>query len=302
MVTLTGTGNPTTVAADRMVALRQRIEELEGRIARGERFSRPSEDPPAHARAAALSRLDARLQAEQRVVERATARLNAADTALAEGVDVLVRARELAILGASGTFSDADRAVIAVEVRGLKERLVQAANRRDEAGRFLFAGAADAQPAFAPDEAGVVRYLGFGTGHGAEAAGLVGAAVPPGPAVFGPDDAGAFAALDALLAALAEPDGELRAEAFAVAMGRVEAAHDRIVVARAGLGVVLGRLEAEVERIASGRIELARGLAATQGLDLAAAITELETLRLTLAATQEVFRRVAGESLFDRLG
>jgi flagellar hook-associated protein 3 FlgL len=302
MFTLTGIRNPVTTAADRMLAVEDRIERLQGQIGRGERFTRPSEDPAGEARAALLARLDARLVNEGRAIDRATARLNLAEVALTEGVALLQRARELALLGANGAMSDSDRAILAVEVSGIRAQLLDLANRRDEAGRYLFAGATDSAPAFTEDEEGRVRFDGVATGPGAEPAGIRGAAVPVGAHVFGPDDSSAFAAIDRQLLALEERDPALRQAAFADALQRLVESHDRMLEATASVGSALQRLEVETERVASGRLEAARGLAAAKGLDLTAAIAELEALRLTLSASQEIFGRVAGNSLFDRLG
>ncbi|WP_448577674.1 flagellin N-terminal helical domain-containing protein [Thermaurantiacus sp.] len=302
MFTLTGIRNPVTTAADRMNAVEDRIERLQGQIGRGERFTRPSEDPAGEARAALLARLDARLVSEGRAIDRATARLNLAEVALSEGAALLQRARELALLGANGALSESDRAVLAVEVRGLRAQLLDLGNRRDEAGRYLFAGATDGAPAFAEDEDGRIRFAGWAEGPGAEPAGIRGAAVPVGAQLFGPDDSGAFAAIDRQLEALGETEPALRETAFDDALRLLVESHDRILDATAGVGAALSRLESEAERVASSRLEAARGLAAAKGLDLTAAIAELEALRLTLSASQEIFGRVAGNSLFDRLG
>lgn len=291
-----------STAAERMVAIDNRIERLEGRIARGERFTEPAEDPAGQLRAAALARLDARLVAEQRGIDRASSRLALAETAVADAGRLLVRARELALLAANGTTGPADRPVIAAEVRGLRDQLLALANARDEAGRFLFAGARDGLPAYAEDEEGVVRYEGFGTAHGAEAAGIAGLAPPTGPELFGTDETGAFATLDGLLEALTEPDDVLRQQGLEAALAALVEDQDRLATAQALIGTAMARLESETERVAAGRLEVARGLASVKGLDLAAAFSELEALRLTLGAAQEIFQRVHGTSLFDRLG
>lgn len=302
MFTLSGVKNATTVAADRMMTVEDRITRLQERIVRGERFTRPSEDPAGHARAALLARQDARLENEGRVIDRATSRLNLAEVAVSEGLSLFQRARELAILGATGSMGDSDRAIIATEVRGLKAQLLDLANRRDEAGRHLFAGAADGAPAYAPDAEGVIRFQGAALGPGAVPAGIGGAEVPPGPLAFGPDEEGAFAALDRLLEALGEAEADARQAALDTALDGIVAAHERLLVTQAGIGTALARLETETERVEAGRLEVARGLAAAKGLDLTAAIAELEALRLTLSASQEIFGRIAGNSLFDRLG
>lgn len=301
MFTRVGLTNSSTVAAERMRGIEREIRELEARIATGKRIGTASDDPAGALRVAHLARLEARLGIEARSIDRAASRLGAAEVAMAEADQLLVRARELALLGANGTLSAADRDVIATEVRGLAAQLQDAANRRDEAGRYLFGGARDGSPAYAADETGQVRWAGLGEGPGAEAAGVAGVAVPPGPRLFGPDDSGAFAALDGLLAALAAPDAE-REEAFGAALAGLDAAQARVVGARALAGTALARLEQERERVAAARLEVATGMAAVNGVDLTAAFAELSALRLTLSAAQTVFSGTAGESLFDRLG
>jgi flagellin-like hook-associated protein FlgL len=68
------------------------------------------------------------------------------------------------------------------------------------------------------------------------------------------------------------------------------------------VGAGLARIESERDRVATARLDTAEGLAAARGLDLTAAITELQALELTLAAAQGSFSRVYQNSLFDRLG
>lgn len=75
-------------------------------------------------------------------------RLGLEETALAEGMDVLARARELAIQANSGTQSPQTRAVIAQELDGLRAQLLAIANRDDGQGRHLFAGTRDDAPPF----------------------------------------------------------------------------------------------------------------------------------------------------------
>jgi flagellar hook-associated protein 3 FlgL len=302
MITLVNPRAPAATATERMANLSERVQRLEARIATGEAFTEASDDPAGAIRAALLERLDRRLVSDGRTIDRATARLNLAEVAAAETDRVLMRARELAILGATGTLAPEDRAAVAVEVEGLRAQLLALGNSRDEGGRYLFAGARDGGPAYVADADGQVTWAGFGEGPGADQAGIAGASVPVGPALFGTDADGAFAALRLLEEGLRLEDGEARAVALEDALGRLVKAGDGAVTARARMGTALARLETETERVAAQRLETARGLAAVKGLDLAAAIAELEALRLSLSAAREVFGRVNGESLFDRLG
>ncbi|MFQ3664981.1 MAG: hypothetical protein SNJ79_02935, partial [Sphingomonadaceae bacterium] len=224
-----------------------------------------------------------------------------AESAVKGVTDVLERAREIAILGASDSFGEADRAVFAAELRGLKEQLLGLANMRDEGGRYLFAGARDGLPAFIQDAEGAVLFDGFASGPGAEAAGIERLSLPTGAELFGPDADGAFASLDRMMAALEDPDPLTRREELDGALEGIVSSHERLMVQHARMGTAMARLESETERVAAGRLEAARGLAAVKGLDLTAAISQLEALRLTLSASQQVFQRVYGASLFDRL-
>ena len=302
MPTLVNTRAPIPVQAERMARVQDSIIRLQAQISTGERFNTPSEDPAAANRAAMLTRLQDRLTAEQRALDRSTSRLNLAETATTSAADALVRARELTLTAANGTASPEDRQVILAEIKVLREQLLDSANARDDSGRFLFAGSRNASPPYAPDATGAIQWQGFGDAAGAEAASVGTAAAPRGPALFGDATTGAFASLDQLAAALQEPDPELRNPQFATVLISLETGHERLLVGRASIGAGLARLEGESNRIESARLDLTEGLAAAKGLDLTAAIAELQSLQLTLNAAQQSFGSIFEGTLFDRLG
>jgi flagellar hook-associated protein 3 FlgL len=293
---------PIPVQADRMNRLEDHIARIDKQIATGERFTEPAEDPSGANRAAMLTRLDARLIAEQRSLERATSRLALSETAIENAGDALLRARELALTAANGTIAPEDRVVIIREVQVLRAQLLDSANARDEAGRHLFGGSRNAQPPYAADLADIVQWQGFAASPGAEAAGVGTAAPPRGPDLFGDALTGAFAQLKALETALAEPDAALRDPALAGVLEGLEAGHNRLITGQAAVGAGLARLETEANRVEQAKLDTAEGLAAARGLDLTDAIAELEALKLTLSAAQGSFSRVFDGTLFDRLG
>ncbi|MBS3960371.1 MAG: flagellar hook-associated protein FlgL [Sandarakinorhabdus sp.] len=294
--------SPIPVQAERMGRLEDRLAQLDRQISTGTRLTEPAEDPAAANRAAMLARLDSRLIAEERSLQRAASRLALSETAIGTAGEALLRARELALTAANGTFSADDRQAITREVQVLRAQLLDSANARDESGRYLFAGSRNAGAPFAPDGDDVVQWRGFSQAPGAEAAGI-GTAMPPrGPEAFGDAATGAFAQLKALEAALAEPDAELRNAALAGVLEGLESGHNRLTTAQAGIGAGLARLENEGVRISAARLDAAAALAAVTGLDLTAAFAELQALQLTLSAAQTSFSRIHGNSLFDRLG
>ncbi|MGL6042775.1 MAG: hypothetical protein ACRC1J_02540, partial [Sandaracinobacteroides sp.] len=284
--------NPITVQADRMTSLGGQIERLGRQISVGERFTSPSEDPTAANRAALITRLDDRLEAEQRSINRAGSRLALAEVAVEAANDALVRARELAIQAATGTTSAEDRQVIAREVAVLEQQLLDSSNARDESGRYLFSGSRNAEPAFIRDATGLTIWQGLDSAAGAEAAGIEGAVPPPGPQLFGTPPQSAFDIVRNLRLALAEPDPLLRKPLLDGALSGLEAAGNRLLDGQSRIGAGMARLETEGDRLADARLQTAEALAAAKGLDLTAAIAQLDALKTTLEATQGSFVRI----------
>lgn len=294
--------NPLTIQADRMQQLDRQIETLGRQISVGERFTTPSEDPAAANRAALVQRLQVRLESGQRSIDRANARLALSDSAATTATEALMRARELALSAANGTLSADDRQVIGREVQVLAEQLLGSANARDETGRYLFAGSRNALPAYAVQPDGTTSWEGVDQSAGAEAAGLDRAAPPAGPFLFGQGATSAFAAMQALAAALAQPEPDLRQAGFDTALTLLEESTNRLLDGQARIGAGMARLEQEGERIAAAGLQAAEALAAAKGLDLTDAIARLDALKITLEAAQGSFVRIYDGTLFDRLG
>lgn len=123
----------------------------------GMRIDRPSKDPIA---AAELARLRASLSnnaAYRETISLVRGDAALAEATLAEGSDLLSRAREIAMAGANGTLGAEERSVMALEVRGLRDELIRLANTRGTKG-YIFSGsqtnvaAFDANGAFQGDE------------------------------------------------------------------------------------------------------------------------------------------------------
>lgn len=86
--------------------------------------------------------------------DRATSLLGVAETALRDATTAMKRGRELAVRFSNGSMNADDRAMAAVEVRGLRDTLIDLGNI-ELGGRFLFAGTAYDEAAF--DAAGTYQ-------------------------------------------------------------------------------------------------------------------------------------------------
>lgn len=293
---------PLVVSADRMSTLNDRLNQLSAQISSGEKFTAPSEDPAGANRAGQLLRLDERLKADLRSIERTESRLSLSEGAVLNAGEAMLRAKELTLLASTATIGDEDRKVIGREVAVLIDQLFDAGNARDESGRYLFSGEQNASPAFIRDAQGNILWNGSGASAGAEAAGIDNTAPPRGLNLFGPDASSAFKALNDLAFALQESDIELRGPALDTVLGDLEAGYNRLIDGQARIGAGRARLEDENMRLESARVQTAEALKAVKGLDITMAVAELEALKLTLSASQAIFGRIHDGTLFDRLG
>lgn len=294
--------SPIPVQAERMKALEQRQADLENQVSANDRLIDPSVDPAAANRASQLARQDARYVSDQSVITRNLGRLSNAESHIQTATDILGRASELALTAANSSYSAADRAGFADEVALLRTQLLEAANARDESGRYLFAGSRSASPAYVLDETGAPVFQGIGVAAGAEAAGLADIALPTGLQLFGNDADGAIQQLTALEAALREPDAATRNAALQGSISALASSSNRLVSAHATLGVQMARLDSENERIANTRVDLAAEISAVRGVNLIDVFTELTAVQNALSASQTLFSTIYRGSLFDRLG
>ncbi len=134
---------------DLMQMQQQSLLRTQTQLATQQKLLSAADNPGDWAAAMGMDQLLAQASRYQSNAQAAQHRLSLEETALADGMDVLAHARELAIQGNSSTQSPETRAVIAQELAGLREQLLAIANRDDGQGRYLFAGARDDAAPFA---------------------------------------------------------------------------------------------------------------------------------------------------------
>lgn len=146
-------------ALSMMRARQTEISKYQQQIASGVKLTRGADDPTGIADVQHLDHALASLGQFDRNSTLLGDRLRQQEAALADAGDLLQRARELAVQAGNGALSDSDRHAIVVELRGLRESMLQIANRDDGRGRQLFAGTQDGVKPFTSG-AGAVSYLG----------------------------------------------------------------------------------------------------------------------------------------------
>lgn len=270
-------------------------------LATGERLARAGEDPAAFS---ASQRMDSRLSALDafdRSGNRVMHRLSLAEDQLVETADILQRVRELTVQGGNAAQSAEDRAILRTELEQLRVRMLATANAGDGEGNALFAGTAP-PPAYLAAPDGSVSYVGDGQRRFVSIDDQQRVAdVDSGPSVFGraPDDV--FAAIDAALLALDQPDSALRSAATAQAIDALDRRLEDVAIGRARIGTRLQAVERSSEMREGERLQLQTARSALRDTDFAEAVTALTMADARLTASQQAYLKVQRASLFDLL-
>src|SRR5690606_29960392 len=268
-------------------SLRERANELQDQIGSGERLSRSSDDPVAAARLRSLARRERLSEVDERNAERAMGDLQLTDKALGSLVDIVIRARELAMQAANETLGEDQRQLLRAEIDGLRESVLLVANSRNGAGQALFGGQT-AGLAYEDTGAGIT-YIGTET---AESVGIGdGQSVTralTGPEVLTFDFDGAptdlFAVLATLSAALQDPLVDASA-AGRLAMSQLVAGLDRITTAQTIVGARMGWIEIIDQRRLAASELIAEERSEIGGADLATTMTRLQEAQTRLGGS-----------------
>lgn len=122
---------------------RRREAELlntQNQIGSQNRIQELRDDPAAAAHATRHDSYRYRLERYSENIKTAQLRHRESETYMQEAVSIMQRARELALQGANGTYTQADTRAMAAEVNQLLNQLVQSANAKGGDGATLFAG------------------------------------------------------------------------------------------------------------------------------------------------------------------
>lgn len=125
------------------------LSALQESLATGKRVRKASDDPVAATLAETASNRLSRAQSDLRALENSRASLQQAESGLAESGELIQRVRELMVSAGNGTFGPSEREDMARQLEGLRDQLVNVANRQDNAGRTLFGGLGGSTTPFA---------------------------------------------------------------------------------------------------------------------------------------------------------
>ncbi len=117
----------------------EKLDKLQNELTSGQRIIKPSDDPIGAAAAVEFKGTLSEIDQYIKNVDSGNSWLGATDSALSGIGDILQRARQLAVQGASDTLTNTDRQGMADEVEQLLESAIQTGNST-YSGQYLFAG------------------------------------------------------------------------------------------------------------------------------------------------------------------
>ncbi len=116
-----------------------RIEKYQNEVSSGRKLNKPSDQPADAMMALDIQSYNAQLEQYLRNIEDGTLRLNLAENALNDVQNLIMRAKDLSVMGSNSTLNEDDLKNIAIEVNELLEHLLTIANQKTTDG-YLFGG------------------------------------------------------------------------------------------------------------------------------------------------------------------
>lgn len=294
-------------AVDTLQRRQVELSDAQVRLTSGKRVQRGSDDPTEAARGERALATSARLEATSRALSASRNAMQMTESALGDAGNDLQRARELMVAAGNGSYTDAERASVATELRGLRNSLMSIANRGDGSGGYLFGGQGTSGTPFIDGPTGVVYQ---GTGGAAQVS--TGEGLPIAVdgdrtwmrATNNPAGGSVFSALDRAIADLETPGQTSAAIAAANVqhLADIDASMERLQSVRAQVGGVLTRLDTIDGRVADLKLAAETERSNATDLDLTQAISDFQNKQSGYDAALKSYAMVQRMTLFQYIG
>jgi flagellar hook-associated protein 3 FlgL len=272
-----------------------RFEKLNNQVASGKMLSRPSDDPNGVSKAMNLKSTIAANEQFERNADEAKLWLDESDQTINQVVNVMQRARELAVKGANDSLSPSDREAIAIEVEQLNEQVRQFANTKVN-DNYLFNGTKTDQAPFPVADS----YLSnpFDTSKKLV---TIGEGVTVDVNVTADQMFGNAGDKGNLFQTLADLAAGLRSGENTVSLETIDTSIDRLLGAAAEVGARSNRVEAVENRIQDSMLDLKARLSKIEDIDYAEAIIKLKSEESVYQASLASSAKIIQPSLMDFL-
>jgi flagellar hook-associated protein 3 FlgL len=261
-------------------------------LSTGKKINNPSDDVSGMMKVMDYKVSINEIEQYKRNIDEAEAHLGFADTTMSTVTAVLDKARELAVLGASGA---AERDKAASEVAQLRDQLTSLANSKFR-NKYIFSGYATDTQSF---DAGFIYQGDSGEINVMTDSSATVAMNIPGDQVFSSGGDTYMKTLDNFYNALMDPDSEpADISAF---IDEFENALDQVANVRADIGGRLNNLEDRKSNLEDRNFTLKTYLSEVEDTDLASTISEISKTEVALQSLRQSGAQVLSQSLLDFL-
>ena len=285
-----------------MLDQQARVYKTQLQLGTGKQFASPADNPTAAAQVLGLNETLSITGQYKANITAAMSRLELSDTALGTAVDVLQRARELAVRGLNGSLGADERRAVAQEVRQLGNEMMALANSQDGNGDYMYAGSRVQGAPFSDNGSGTFSYAGDQVQRQIQiGAGRQIADGDSGLDVFMkvPSTAGGYEDVFSTLNTLAT---DLEANTPQLdSLAQLDNGMEHLLQVRASVGARLNSIDNQEEINSFLEVQLASVRSKVEDLDIAEAYSRLTQETLVLQSAQAAYTRVAGLSLFNYL-
>ena len=276
-----------------MVKAQSDVAQLQTKLGSGKQLNTPSDDPQ---KSNAIARLEGALERQstyQKNIDSAQTRLSSEETVLTSMNQLMQRVSELTIQAANDTLGAEDRAILAIEVKSLKDELFNLVNSRDLNGSYLFSGNKIDAPAYIKNDRGEISYNGDYGRMTINISDVREVSLNTlGTEVFSVEE---FETLDSLVDSLVANDGN----AIRRSIDSLNGISDRLAQSYAAMAGKVSALESQREVLEDTSLRIDKLLMGERDLDYASAVTDLTKESVALQALQASFTKIAQLSLFN---
>lgn len=280
-----------------------RLSQLQNEVATGKRINTPADDPVGAAFTMDYKNQVANNQQAGNNAATAQQVLSYTDSIMSQGVQVIQRAHDLAVQGASDSLSQSDRQGIASEVDQLYQHLVSLGNSQFN-GNYIFNGQqttstpySTSNAATVTTDAGQILYdIGDQTTLAANVSGNQFFGDPLGHTTQSTSD-NAFAVLQRLETALNNNDSST----IQTSIDQLSSRMNSMLATQADIGARTNRSQLAQSRLTNLTDNVQNLLANTQDADMAKVIVDLQSAQNTQTAALQVGAKVIVPTLVDFL-
>lgn len=293
-------------ATDRMSDLQNRLATTQAQLAATKQILAPSDAPE---KAAAIQRLQGEIDRQDnnsKNLQVAMRRFRAEESALTTSLDLLNRLKELSLQASNDTLGADDRKAIGVEMKSIRDQLIDLGNTQDDSGNYLFSGTRVNVKAFQVDPSGKVQYQGDQTQINIPAGNerkvqFTRSGTDVYSRIIRTDanglssTVGFFDALDQMIQAVNSNEGTNIRQS----VGDLAQMHNSVSLALAESGSDQAIIDYQSQLIDETRLRLKSTLSEVQDLDYTAAVTKMNKEMLALQASMGSFSKISSFTLFD---